>query len=74
MFTRPMLMANILVVIGEIYRYQFKCTYLENKRLLRRFYCFFESIKNFEHSEKNDPHSSSLSDIIYFETCGYLNA
>ena len=42
----------------------------------KTFYQFLESTLNFEHFEKkkNEPHSSSISEIIDSERRAYLNA
>ena len=38
------------------------------------FIAFLESTLNFEHFEKNEPHSSSISEVIDSERRAYLNA
>ena len=42
----------------------------------RFFIAFFEFALNFEHfeEEKNEPHSSSISEVIDSQRCVYLNA
>ena len=65
---------NILVVIGRIYRYRYKCNYLKPKRVCSIFLAFLESKLNFEHFKENEPHSFSVSEIIDSERRGYSNA
>ena len=69
---------SILVVIERIYRYQFKSNYLKNHTFFAAFFFFFaflESTLNFQCSEKkNEPHRSSISEVIDPKRCAYLNA
>ena len=45
------------------------------KTFSRYFIAFFDSALNFEHFEKkNQPHSSSTSEVIYSQRRFYLNA
>ena len=45
------------------------------ERFSRLFIAFFESALNFEHFEKkNEPHSSSISEVIDSQRRVYLNA
>ena len=68
LLTRWLPTTSILVVIERIYRYQFKSNYLKNHK-------FFATL-NFQRSEKkkNEPHRSSISEVIDSERCAYLNA
>ena len=60
--------SSILVVIGRIYRYQFKCNSLKRKINSNfKFYCSFRiCIKfwTFWKKKKNEPHSLSISEVI----------
>ena len=52
---------SILVVIGRIYCYQFKCNYLKNQQLFVNFRIYI----NFEHfEEKKEPHSLNLLKLL----------
>ena len=53
-------MTSIFVIIERIYRYQFKCNDL---------HYILNILK-----EKNESHSSRISEIIDSQGCGYLNA
>ena len=45
------------------------------KNCSQNFYCVLECTLNFEHFErKNEPHSSSISEVIGSERPAYLNA
>ena len=44
------------------------------KTFSRIFIAFLETTLNFKHFEKNEPHSSSISEIINSEIHPYLNA
>ena len=56
-------MTSILIVIGRIYRYQFKCKYLKNQthfalillQVYMKFWTFWKKTKQ----KKNEPHSFS---------------
>ena len=69
-------MPSILAQIWGLYSHQFKCLYLKNQTLFLCILLFFLDFTwNFDHSEKKiDPHNFSISEIIYFEKRGYLNA
>ena len=59
-------MASILFLIETISRNQFRCGYLENKKLfLIFFYAFLKSSLNFERLlKKDDPQSWYISEIM----------
>ena len=44
------------------------------KRFCNIFIAFLESTLNFENFEKNVPHSLSITEVIDYERCAYLNA
>ena len=71
--TRWLPTTSILVVTGRIYRYQFKYSYLENKKFFSIFIAFLESKLNFEHFEKNGPYSSGISEVIVSERRAHLH-
>ena len=66
---------SILVLIERIYRYQIKPNYLKNRKFLAAFFfAFLESELNFQCLEKkNEPHTSSVSEVIDSERCVCLN-
>ena len=46
----------------------------EKPKIFSRFFiAFLESTLNLEHFEKNEPHSSSISEVIDSERRAYLN-
>ena len=67
---------SILVVIEQIYYYQFKSDYLKNHILFAIFFLgFLESTWNIKGPEKkNQPHRSIISEVIEPKRCAYLNA
>ena len=68
---------SILVLMERIYRYQIQPTYLENHKIFAAFFffAFLESELNFQCFEKkNEPHRSSISEVIDSERCACLNA
>ena len=66
---------SILVVIEKIYRYQFKSNYLKNHKFFAAFFCIFGIYIKFPMFwKKNEPHSSSISEVIDSERCACLNA
>ena len=75
LLTRWLPTTSILVVLERIYRYQFKSNYLKNHKFFAAFFfCIFRIYINFQCSEKNEPHRSSISEVIDSERCAYLNA
>ena len=66
----------ILVVIERIYRYQSRANYLKDHRLSTAFFFpFLVSTANFQCSgKKYELHRSSISEVIDFDRCAYLNA
>ena len=68
-------MTSVLVIMGRIYRYQFKYNNLKKQAFWCFFIAFSESTLNFEHFDKHfEPHSLSISEIIDFEKRDYRNA
>ena len=67
-------MASILVIIGTIYYNQFKCIYLKRQKFFIKNLLHFQNLHNIWNIFKeNEPHSLSISEIIYSKKCGYLN-
>ena len=62
-------MKSILFFIETIWRYQFRCNYLTNKKKFSLFFVgFLKFISNFEPFEKKDDrHRVCISEIIGFE-------
>ena len=67
---------SILVVIEIISRYQYKWIDLKNRGLFAVcFFAFWVSTWNFQRSGKTEePHISSISEVIDSELYAYLNA
>ena len=64
-----------LVLIGTIYRYRIKPNYLKNRKLLAAFFKIFKiRIKFPMFCNKNETHTSSISEVIDFERSACLNA
>ena len=61
-------MTSILVIIGRIYRYQFKRNYIKNKDIFRIYIKFWTFWKKIE------AHNLNISEIIDSERRGYRNA
>ena len=61
-------MTSILVIIGRIYRYQFKRNYIKNKDIFRIYIKFWTFWKKIE------PHNLNICEIIDSERRGYRNA
>ena len=63
------------MVIERIYRYQFKSNYLKHHNHFAEFF-FFKFLKctlNDKCSEtKNEPHRSTISEVIDSKRCAYL--
>ena len=67
---------TILVLMERTYRYQIQPTYLKNRKIFGAFFfAFLESELNFQcFQKKNEPHRSSISEVIDSERCACLNA
>ena len=73
--TRWLPTASILLVIGWIYLYQFKCNYLKNQKYFAAILWGFWNLNLILNSFKiNEPYSLSISEISDSKRRGYLNA
>ena len=73
--TRWLPTASILLVIGWIYLYQFKCNYLKNQKYFAAILWGFWNLNLILNSFKiNEPYSLSISEISASKRRGYLNA
>ena len=76
MLTRWLPSTSILIAIGRVYRYQFKCNYLDKQKhfaaILLHFWNPHENLNILKN--KNEPHSLSISEIIGSKKLGHLNA
>ena len=68
-------MASILFLIEAIYRNEFRCNYLENKKhFLRFFFGFLKPSLNFQDFlKKDDPHCWCISEFVDTEKPGEIN-
>ena len=67
-------MRSILVIIGRIYRNEFKCNYLKPKNVYQNFISFSKFTESLEHFEKKyEFHNLSISPIIDSVKHSYLN-
>ena len=74
LLTRWLPTTSIFVVIGRIYRYQFKSNYLKNHRLFALHFLIISIYTKLSMFwKKNEPHISSISGVIESEVCAYLN-
>ena len=75
LITRWLDAVNILVVISRIYRYHFKSNDLKNHKPFALFCWNIWNLHDFQCSAKKDePHWSSISEVIDSEICAYENA
>ena len=77
LITRWLETTSILVVMERIYGYQFKSNFLNNHRIFAIFFLYFwylHEICNLLKKKKNEPHRSSISEVIDSGRCVYLNA
>ena len=62
------------VLIEGIYRYQLKSNYQKNHNSFTAFLCILGIFKKFPmFKKKNEPHSSSISEVVDSEKCACLN-
>ena len=68
-------MTSIPAAICRVYRNNFKCQHLKNKKAFPDFLLHFRNVhKNLEHFKEKDEYSSLInSEIIDAERRGYLN-
>ena len=73
LFNTLMPTTSILILIERIYRYQIKQNYPKNRQFI--FFAFLKLKLNFEcFAKKNEPHNSSISEVIESERCACLSA
>ena len=66
---------SVFVLIERIYRYQIQRNYLKNRQFSANFFWILGiRIKFSMFWKKNEPHRSSVSEVIVSERCACLNA